>query len=156
MPQFLQNHWQAIVSHWHEITFVVSLSSLFLWLYRTFANNETQQKNHDALSSWIGWGARAGWLDLLQSAVRWALRAVAAIYGPINESATSWSRQFLTPRAWRMSAWISSLYLFVLLPIGLSVTTAAWLVSGRTLLSADAFVAPILCAAIAGGLLAVH
>jgi hypothetical protein len=156
MVDFLQRTWQLLLSHWHEITFVVSLSSLFLWLYRTFATNKTQQKNHDVLSNWIAWAARAGWLDLLQSAVRWALDAIAVIYGPINKSAAGWTSRYLTRRAWRMSAWISSLYLLVLIPFGLVAAVAAELIRGFVPIDANTLGGLTLLALVACGLLAVH
>jgi hypothetical protein len=156
MLDVLQTYWLALQDHWHQITFVVSLSSILLWLYRTFASNETQQKNHNALSNWIAWAARAGWLDLLQAAVRWALHAIAWIYGPINKSATSWTSRYLTRRAWRMSAWISSLYVAALLPLGLAVAAAMELIEGLVPANENSLGGLSLAILAACGLLAVH
>src|ERR1700729_3301789 len=102
--------------HVDVIKLVAALTSIFSALYTFGVSTRIQKRNHEWLTQVVAWAADGRWLDGMQAGVSWVLWIMTLVYGPINEGASNWPKRFMTVRAWRMSAWIASLYLFVLFP----------------------------------------
>ncbi len=114
-----------LIRHSSEIRYVWVASALAAALYTLWVSTASQQRNHLALTRIVAWAARAGWLESMQAAIRWVLDIMSVIYGSPNFVSKNGPRRFMTLRAWRISAWIASMYVFVLAPVALATLIVA-------------------------------
>lgn len=106
-----------LIHHKDEIGAVAVFSGLAASLYSRFVSPDTQQRNHEALTRVIEWATNSDWRSAMQGVVRQFLRLLTFVYGPLGEGSSNEIGRYLTTRAWKMSAWIASIYVFVLAPV---------------------------------------
>jgi hypothetical protein len=118
MPDQVKDHIEGLL-------LFAGLATLLSALYRFGLPQAAIVRHHNRLTGFFAWASRGGWLDAMQSGVRLMLRLMTFIYGAPRTAGATGAREFLTVRAWKMSAWIAAALLFPVSLIAIAVIIVA-------------------------------
>lgn len=109
--------WQDLRDHFETILIVAGVITLVVNIYQFCLPTRILMAIHHRIVAVAHWASHGSWLGLLQEGIRWVLGLMGWLYGPPRDGIGSDFRQNLTVRAWKMSAWIATLILFVTPPV---------------------------------------
>ncbi len=116
--------WQDLRDHFETIGILAGFIAFVAGAYQFCTPTRILMANHRRIVSVAHWASHGSWLGLLQEGIRWVLGLMGWLYGPPRDGIGSGFRQNLTVRAWKMSAWIATLILFVTTPVIIAIVGA--------------------------------
>jgi hypothetical protein len=111
--------WQDLREHLETIGILLAFVTAITAGYVRFTPTRMIEENHRRLVDATHWARERSWLRLMQSGIRWVLGLLRWLYGPPHGAGDGLS-DYLTVRAWKMSAWFATFVLFAILPLGTS------------------------------------
>jgi hypothetical protein len=109
--------WTDLRDHAESIGILAAFVAIIFGTYRVWVPTPVIERNHERVTAMTHWVSQGTWLALMQSGVRWVLRLMEMLYGPPREGNSKFVTEYLTVRAWKMSAWIAASLLFVVPPL---------------------------------------
>jgi hypothetical protein len=109
--------WRDLREHLETIGIIVGFAAFVVATYEKCFPRRTLEANHQRIVATLNWCTRGSWLSLMQAGIRWVIGLMCWLYGPPGDGDGSTVRQNLTVRAWKMSAWIAALILFLMPPM---------------------------------------
>jgi hypothetical protein len=113
--------WTDLRNHAESIGILAAFVTIIVGTYRVWTPAAVIERNHERVTAMTHWVSQGTWLALMQSGVRWVLRLMEMLYGPPREGNSKFVSEYLTVRAWKMSAWIAALLLFVIPPLLMAI-----------------------------------
>lgn len=99
-----------------NIGIAVGSIGLVLAAYQLWVPVRIIEQNHVRVTALAHWISRGSWLNLMQRGVGWVLRLMQLLYGPPHDNSRRIVGEYLTVRAWKMSAWIAA-FLLIVVPV---------------------------------------
>ena len=112
--------WQDLREYLETIGILLGFISAITAGYVRFTPTRMIEENHRRLVDAAHWAREGSWLRLMQSGIRWVLGLLRWLYGPPRGAGDGLS-EYLTIRAWKMSAWFATLFLFAIFPLRISL-----------------------------------
>ncbi len=116
--------WQDLREHFETILIVAGIITLVVNIYQFCLPTRILMAIHHRIVAVADWASHGSWLRLLQEGIHWVLGVMRWLYGPPRDGIGSDFRQNLTVRAWKMSAWIATLIIFITPPLIVAIGMA--------------------------------